>query len=787
MLNFLNFSIKFIIIFFSVVLFFVFSTLWYFSIGLPDYKKLTNYQPPISSRVYSEKNKLIAEYALEKRLFIPFESIPEKVINSFLSAEDKNFFSHPGIDAKGILRAVINNIKNVSQNKRLEGASTITQQVAKNFLLTNEVSIKRKIKEAILAFRIERTYSKKRILELYLNQIYLGQGTYGIAAASLEYFNKSIKDLSYPEAALLAALPKAPSKYNPYKYSEVAKFRRNLVLKNLLDNNFISKKQFNLFKNSEIELKKRKIEILNEANSYTEEVRRKVKNIYGFEKLYSQGLNIKTPLKIEYQIQALKSLRKGIESYDRRRGWRGPITNKFKDKNWQNKVKRYKLDPTLNWKLSEIISTDNNKIRFRILDKNIKNKKEGIINQANIKWTLKQKKFLKDTHEIGDIIFVKNENDSWKIKQYPKVNGGIVILDPHSGDVLALVGGFNFKTSEFNRVTQAKRQPGSAFKPIVYAAALEKGFAPNTIILDAPFVESQGVGLKDWKPENYGKKFYGPSTFRKGIEYSRNLMTVRIAKKLGLDEILSLSKKLEIYEDIPELLSVSLGAAETTLIKLTSSYAPFVNGGRKIKPKLISRIQDRRGKTIFQKKNKKCFGCDKFIDSEIEFPKIVNTGKEVFSKETAYQMTSILQGTVERGTAKKLRTLEVPLAGKTGTTNDNFDAWFIGFSSNLVIGVYVGYDNPKSLGKNETGSKVALPIFKDFVENTLYKNDFNDFEIPENIYLTSLNYDTGSMSDLGEKNSIIEALKLRDINNINNNNLILTNSSDSVVKFRQFY
>ena len=399
-----------------------------------------------------------------------------------------------------------------------------------------------------------------------------------------------------------------------------------------------------------------------------------------------------------------------------------------------------------------------------------------------------QKKTIQDIHKVGDIIFVKKVNNSWVLKQYPKVNGGVVVLDPFTGDVLALSGGFNFKTSEFNRVTQARRQPGSAFKPIVYAAALEKGFAPNSIILDAPFVESQGVGLKNWKPENYGKKFYGPSTLRKGIEYSRNLMTVRIAKILGLEEILTLSKKLNIYDEIPELLSVSLGAAETTLMNLTSAYAPFVNGGKKIKPKLISRVQDRRGKTIFKNKGRECIGCDTFINNEeIELPKIKNDNVKVISEETAYQMTSILQGAVKRGTAKKLRSLKVPLAGKTGTTNDNYDAWFIGFSSNLVIGVYIGYDNPRTLGKFETGSKAALPIFRDFVENALYKEDFQEFQIPENIYLTSLNYDTGLKSSAGETNIITEALKLRDINNLDNNNLILSNDRDKNIKFRQFY
>ena len=443
------------------------------------------------------------------------------------------------------------------------------------------------------------------------------------------------------------------------------------------------------------------------------------------------------------------------------------------------------MDPTLDWHFAEIISLENNQIEFQIFNK--EKKEKGILTIKNLKWSIPKSKTIKDVHKIGDIIFVKKEKNFWKLKQYPKVNGGIIVLDPFTGDVLALVGGFNFKTSEFNRVTQAKRQPGSAFKPIVYAAALEKDFAPNTIILDAPFVESQGVGLKNWKPENYGKKFYGPSTFRKGIEYSRNLMTVRIAKILGLEEILKLSKKLNIYDEIPELLSVSLGAAETTLISLTSAYAPFVNGGKKIEPKLISRIQDRRGKTIFQNKSRECVGCDKFINEENVLPEIKNNNERVISEETAYQMTSILQGAVKRGTAKKLRSLKVPLAGKTGTTNDNYDAWFIGFSSNLVIGVYIGYDNPKTLGKFETGSKAALPIFKDFVEKTLYKEDFNEFKIPENIYLTSINYDTGIKSRSGEKNSIIEALKLEDINKLDNNNLILSGSRDKIIKFRQFY
>ncbi len=782
MIKFLNFALKSTIIFLIVIVLIAFSSLWYFSSGLPDYKKLSNYQPPISSRVYSDDGKLIAEYSLEKRLFIPYESIPNKIINSFLSAEDKNFFKHPGIDAKGILRATIKNVKNISGNKRLEGASTITQQVAKNFLLTNEVSLKRKVKEAILAFRIERAYSKERILELYLNQIYLGEGTYGIAAASLEYFDKAIEDLNYEEAALLAALPKAPSKFNPYKYPKEAKFRRNLVLKNLLENKFIKKEEFEKFKSSEIRLKKRKIEIINEANSYTEEVRRMIKEKYGFKKLYSEGLSIKSPLNIKYQIYALDSLRDGIEEYDKRHGWRGAISNKLSNKNWKKDLKNIKLDPTLKWKIAEIIEINESDIAFKIIDSKI----IGKLFSKDLKWAYK--KDIKKSFKIGDLIYIKkNKVGNWDLKQYPKINGGIVAIDPFTGDVKALVGGFNFKSSEFNRVTQAKRQPGSAFKPFVYAAALENGFAPNSIVLDAPYIAEQGIGLKNWKPENYGKKFYGPSTLRKGIEYSRNLMTVRIAETLGLNKVLDLSNKLDIYNDIPELLSVSLGSAETTLMNLTSAYASFLNGGKKITPTLVNRIQDRRGKTIYKDENSKCYGCDKFSEESNDFPKIKLQEKQVLSKETAYQITSILEGVIKRGTGKKLKDLGVPLGGKTGTTNNNFDAWFIGFSSNLLVGVYIGFDSPKTLGKYETGSKAALPIFKSFIKKALYKEEFKNFDIPDGIYFTPINYDTGKKTSFVDKKLVIEALKLKDINNLNNKNLNINTNYDKLIKFRQFY
>jgi len=783
MVKYINFTVKAGIVIFSFFLLLGFSTLWYFSSGLPDYKKLTNFKPSVSSRVYAQDGTLIAEYALEKRFFIPYESIPKLVINSFLAAEDKNFFKHPGIDAKGIARAIINNFKNIANDRRLEGASTITQQVAKNFLLTNEMSYKRKIKEAILAFRIEKAYSKERILELYLNQIYLGEGTYGIAAASLEYFDKSVKELNYTESALLAALPKAPSKYNPFRYKKEAKYRRNLVLNNLNENGYITDEDLIIFKNIEIKLKKRKIKIINEANSYTEEVRRIINENYGFKKLYADGLVIKVPLDVKYQIFAQKSLRKGIESYDRRHGWRGPITNINNDKNWEKKIKEKKIDPTLNWKFAKIINISDSNLEIEILNKD---KERSIINKNTIEWTIKKDIF--KSFKKGDVIYVyKNINNNWELKQYPKVNGAIVAIDPFNGKIKALVGGFSFKSSEFNRATQAKRQPGSAFKPFVYAAALENNYSPNSIILDAPFIAEQGVGLKNWKPENYGKKFYGPSTLRKGIEYSRNLMTVRIAENIGLPKIIKLSKDLNIYDELPELLSVSLGSAETTLLNITSAYATFVNGGKKINPILIDRIQDRRGKTIFNSDKRKCIGCDRYSASDKQVPNIENNYTQIISEETAYQITSILQGAIQRGTGKKLRDLRVPLAGKTGTTNNNYDAWFIGYSSNLVIGVYVGYDNPRSLGKYETGSKAALPIFKDFVKNALYEEDFKNFPIPSNIYFAPIDYDTGKIDNFANKKTIIESFKLQDMNNLKNNALDNSASYDKLIKFRQFY
>jgi penicillin-binding protein 1A len=755
----------------------VFGVLWAYSNNIPDYKFLKNYKPPVSSKVYSGDGELVADFSKEKRIFIPYNSIPKNIINSFLSAEDKNFFSHPGVDAKGVLRAVVNNISNIVSSKRLEGASTITQQVAKNFLLTNEISINRKIKEAILAFRIERALSKERILELYLNQIYLGSGAYGVAAASLEYFDKSIKDLNYAEAALLSALPKAPSRYNPYQNIKLAKFRRNLVLKNLFENKYIDQKLYKKLQTEKINLNKSKKVFLEDAQYYIEDVRKNVIDTLTYDKVYKQGFNINTPINLVLQRIATQTLRNGLVSYDKRKGWRGAIINKDYSKNWTDGLEKYDLENSIGWHLAIVKKINKFSAEIETEDKLI-----GKIKFQDISWT---KKEFHQLLKIGDIVYVKKiDNNNYSLKQLPKINGGMVVMDPYTGRVLALSGGFSFKKSEFNRATQALRQPGSAFKPFVYALALENNYTPTSLILDAPIVLDQGDDLKMWKPENYGKKFYGPSTLRVGLEKSRNLMTVRIAKNLGLSKIVEFSKNLGIYDNPEELLSISLGSAETTLLRLTSAYSVFVNEGKLVDPILIDRIQDSEGKTIFNNDQRKCIDCDQISYLGKDYPTIENNYKKVFSPQTAYQMTSILEGVVQRGTAKKLRNLKLNIAGKTGTTNKNTDTWFIGFTSNLLIGVYVGSDNPLPLGRYETGSKTALPIFKEFIKKTVKKSEARPFKAAKGTVMMVVDPITGQKAKFTSKNTIIEIYKEQ---NVIDNKVLYSNTDrldvNNILKF----
>ena len=758
------------IIFFGF--FFVFTAIWYFSTDLPDFKFLKNYKPPVSTKVYNSSGEIIADFSRQRRSFIKYEQIPKNIINAFLSAEDKNFFQHPGIDAKGITRAVFKNINNIITGSRLEGASTITQQVAKNFLLTSDVSLARKIKEAILAFRIEKSLTKQRILELYLNEIYLGERAYGIASASMIYFDKSVNEIDIAEAALLASLPKAPSKYNPYKKNNLAIKRKDWVLNRMYDNKFIDKTTLIKEKKRKILLKKKKITLFENSLFFSEEVRKKLFERYGEDNLYKGGMYVKTSLNNKIQLISINSLIKHLESYDKRHGWRGPYLENINLKKFENLILKEKGNYR-NKQLALVTNVEDNSINI-FTD----NKINTNIAFNNFKWARRyisadaRGPSIKNAHEIvkkGDVIFVSiNKNNEYKLDQIPNVNGGVIVMNPWNGRVYSLVGGYSFDLNQFNRVTQAMRQPGSAFKPFVYAVALENGFRPNDLILDAPFVLDQNKGEFKWKPSNYGKKFYGLNTFRSGIEKSKNLTTVRIAQNVGLKKINLISKKLNIYSDPVQILSYSLGSGETSLINLSSAYASFVNGGRIVNPTLIDHIQDQNGKTIYKNKKIFCDGCEKdFLKNSP--PKIKYEFGQVFSDATAFQMVNILKGVVERGTAKKIRNLNLEVGGKTGTTNDNFDAWFIGFTPNVLIGVYVGFDEPATLGKLETGSKAALPIFRDIVSKLKTSANRPFFKVPQSIKLEKIDIVTGDITKNNNRNVIVEGFKINNMTKKSNN------------------
>ena len=768
---------------FALFIFLLF-IVWHFVLDLPDHEQLINYEPPMVTRVYASNGRLISEYAAEQRSFVPLESVPKIVINSFLVAEDKNFYNHIGIDFTSILRAVKRNINNIGG--RPEGASTITQQVAKNFFLSREISYKRKIKEILLALRIEQILDKNRILELYLNQIYLGFRSYGVAAASLNYFNKSLNELNISEAAYLAALPKAPNNYHPIRKKKAALARRNWVIKRLRQERIITEQKALIATNTElITIERPELKPV-EAQYFLEDVRKKLIDKYGENKLYKGGLTVKTSLDPRLQKIADNTLKYGLISYDRRHGWRGPLANvDIKDTNLKKDLSNIPIPEAFpNWKASVIVHIDNLGVNIFFDDNSY-----GRINLKDLKWARQWRrnqylgppiKYPQDVLAIGDIVYVEEKNEKedfveygllplYNLRQFPDVNGALVALDPHTGRIFAISGGISFNRSEFNRATQAYRQPGSAFKPFVYLTALEKGFAPNSKILDAPFVIDQGADLGKWSPTNYTNKFYGLSTMRLGLEKSRNLMTIRLAQMVGIESIVDTAKRLNIVEDIDPVLSMALGAGETTLEKLTVAYATLVNGGKKISPSLIDRVQNRNGETIEKHDNRLCINCKiKELDISLE-PKIVNSQEQIIEPVHAYQVVSMLEGAILRGTGKKVSVIKKPLAGKTGTTNESNDTWFIGFSPDLVVGVYVGFDTPKSLGVRETGASVASPIFRDFMYLALENEKGTPFRIPSKARLVKINLETGNLAKKKDKNVILEAFapnsQIKDYNN----------------------
>lgn len=738
---------------------------------LPDFQSLSAYEPPVTTRVHAGDGTLIAEFARERRLFVPYEDIPQNVVHAFIAAEDKTFFTHPGLDFMGIVRAAIDNVFNIMKGRRLEGASTITQQVAKNILLSSEVTMSRKLREAMLSFRIERAFTKEQILALYLNEIYLGNASYGVAAAALNYFDKALDELTLGEAAYLAALPKAPNNYNPVTRLDAGIARRNWVLDRMREDGYITRAKAEKAKAEKLIAHSRPFGAQFQAAKYfAEDVRREVYALYGEKSLYDGGLSIRTSIDMRLQDMAIKALRDGLVAYDRRHGWRGPITTLPVDGEWPRALADMPVPSDIApWRAALVLALDEESATVGFPDKS-----KGRIALDDMKWA---RRFLSqkavgpevrkpaDVLKVGDVIYVgevtgEDGRKRLVLHQMPAVNGGLIAMDPHTGRVLALVGGFSYDLSEFNRATQALRQTGSAFKPFVYAAALDHGYTPSSVLLDAPFVMEQGPGQGLWSPENYTQTFAGPSTLRRGIEKSRNTLTVRLASAMGMEPIVENARKFGIKEDMPPYLSMALGAGETTLMKLTAAYCTFVNGGKRVTPTLIDRIQDRHGKTIFRHDRRACPECTARYWSNQEEPALPDPRPQILDPGTAYQMVSMLEGVVRSGTATTVKKVGKPLAGKTGTTNDERDAWFIGFSPDLAVGVFVGFDTPAPLGKGETGGRVAAPIFRDFMMAALADKPAQPFRVPANIRLVRVNHDTGRPTGPDDPDAILEAFKM---------------------------
>ena len=738
---------------------------WSLARDLDDHRKLAEYEPPVTSRIHAGDGSLIGVFARERRMFVPIGSIPDRVKQAFISAEDKTFYEHPGVDIPGIMSAMVKNVGNELAGRRPVGASTITQQVAKNFLLTNEVSYERKIKEMILAFRLEKAFSKDKILELYLNEIYLGRGAYGVAAAALNYFDKPLADLTISEAAYLAALPKAPSNYHPVKNRERAIARRNWVIEEMYDNGYISEEEAEQAELEPLIAEDLKAPTLVDARYFVVAIRNQLLEQFGEDTLFEDGLSIRTTVEPRLQQVAQVVLREGISDYDRRTGWRGPIQQLGQREDWKE-IYRETLasledeSDLLPWRYGVVLGLKADQAELGFGDGT-----NGVMPLARMDWaTVEGRKPSKpsDVLDLGDIVLVSPGDDDqkgWGLRQIPEVNGALVAMDPHTGRVLALVGGFSYAQSRFNRAIQAERQPGSAIKPFIYAAALDSGFTPSSLILDAPFVMEQGPGKPLWKPANYTKRFYGPSTLRLGIEKSRNLMTVRLAQNVGMKKVVDYVRRFGIDDNMEPVLAMSLGAGETTPVKLTTAYAMLVNGGKKIEPTLIDRVQDRYGHTVYKSDDRVCDECRMDEWDGTAPPQLPDERPQVINPQTAYQIVSILEGVVERGTGVRVKAVGKPLAGKTGTTDESRDTWFVGFSPDLAVGVYVGYDNPKSLGRKETGSSVAAPIFRDFMMAALKDKPAIPFRIPSGIRLVRVNAKSGAPARYGDQDVILEAFK----------------------------
>ncbi|THD78303.1 MAG: penicillin-binding protein 1A [Phenylobacterium sp.] len=690
---------------------------------MPDASDLADYHPPTATRAYAWDGTLIGEFSRERRIFVPYDNIPPRLAQAFMAAEDREFFRHGGLDYTGILRAGAKDIINIAQGRRLESGSTITQQVAKNILLTNDATVGRKLKEALIARQLERTLSKERILELYLNEIWLGYRSYGVGAAAYNYFGKSISDLDLAECAYLASLPKGPDNYSPIRHRGAAIGRRNWVLDQMVDSGWATRAEAEAAKKEDLKVQPEPTRSkYRDADYFVEEVRRRGLATMG-ERLNEGGYYMRTTLDARLQSAARTALMDGLERYDHRHGWRGAWGHVTTLTGWEDVAKKSaRPAERRTWRAAVVTDVGGGVARIRTVEG-----QAGSLAAEDVSWARAGKGI-----GSGDLVWVApaDTGPGFRLKQIPIVNGAMVAMDPQSGRVLAMVGGYSFSLSSFNRATQALRQPGSAFKPIVYATALESGYTPASVVLDAP-ISLPGANGTVWSPENYEHDYFGPLQLRRGLELSRNTMTVRIAQGVGMTKIAAMAERLGESDHIEKVLAMALGAGETTVFRLTGAYASFVNGGRKIEPHLIETVQDREGKTIFRADGRDCPRCNAGFNGD-ESPRIPDAGAQVMDPITAYQITSMLEGVIQRGTATSASVIGRPVGGKTGTTNEFRSAWFVGFSPKLVVGTFVGFDDNRSLGEGETGAVAAVPIFTEFMQEALKGYPPDDFPAPKN-------------------------------------------------------
>ena len=753
-----------------IVALLLFLAFYIYGHGLPSHDSLSQYKPPTISRIYSGEGRLIDEFAKERRLFTPVEDIPDLIKQAFISAEDKNFYSHQGYDVRGMIAAGLAAIQ--SRGETLRGASTITQQVMKNFLLSSDRRIERKIKEIILATRLERTLEKDAILELYLNEIFLGQNSYGVTAAAQSYFNKTLGELEIHEAAFLAALPKAPSRYHPVRRKDSLKARRNFVLKEMYENGYITKALYQ----TSVQMPLQSVQngdfqsfasSLPPRDYFTDEIRRQLSRDFGDVEFFSGGFAVRATIDAQMQLVAAQALREALEKYDQGLGtWRGTgltinVDDLSNENAWREALKDVDLPRDIivetPWYRAVVLALNSEGARVGIED--IPEIEGGHwIGNSDLVWKRKRNadgslitrvQNVTDLVAVGDIVFVSapsSENDSrssvWSLRQVPDVEGAFVAMDVNNGRVLAMQGGFSYQHSVFNRSTQALRQPGSSFKPFVYAAALDNGFSPATIVLDAPIEIDTPQGL--WSPQNASNKFYGAAPLRIGIERSRNLMTIRLAREIGMDVVAEYAERFGVYDNMGLFLANSLGSEETTLYKMVTAYAMFANGGERVQPTLVDRIQDRNGETIYRHDKRECITCQVEDLETGVLPRIEAYRQRIMNPVTAYQLTSMMQGVVERGTASATVNLPVPVAGKTGTTNEAKDVWFIGFTSGIAAGCYIGFDQPQPLGRSAFGGSMCGPVFQKFVSAAIEKYGGSDFVIPSGGEFIKINRSTGA-------------------------------------------